>query len=213
MEQWGDMEKDGFGQIMHQKHLWLMKNAYQNVVQDCFFCEYASQQDTSVSRVHSLICKYCPARQIDPTFDCTNSSYDYFHSPHKFYNKLKELFKEKEMDIKEAYKVMQAEWVKLYDVKVGTKVKVLRGYEKGELGLDDFGIDTPDQCRNKGDKVKQQASGTVSEMVNKGILVDFSGNEYTFPFFVLEVVGQPEPKKMTVKEISEMAGCTVEVVE
>ena len=102
------------------------------------------------------------------------------------------------MDIKEAYKVMQAEWVKLYDVKVGTEVKLLRGYQDYELGCNCLSVQDP-----------KLFGGIVDKIRNNSIRT----NGTIHPFFVLEVVGQPKPKKMTVKEISEMAGCTVEVVE
>ncbi len=38
------------------------------------------------------------------------------------------------MELKEAYEVMQAAWIDLYDVKVGDTVKVLREMQRNELG-------------------------------------------------------------------------------
>ncbi len=38
------------------------------------------------------------------------------------------------MELKEAYKVMQAAWVDLYDVKVGDAMRVLRDMKEDELG-------------------------------------------------------------------------------
>ena len=212
MEQWGDMEKDGFGNIFYQKRRWVKRSAYQNVVYDCFFCEYASQQGTSVSRDHPVICRYCPARQIEPNFNCGGySNHHYLYYPHKFHAKIKELYKiykGENINIKEAYKTMQAEWVKLYDVKVGTKVKVLRTNKLLELGTT--------ACGHTQSEIDEDGElAVVYNIVDREITVATTslGNHRFYPFFVLEVVGQPKVKEMTVKEISEMAGCTVEVIE
>ena len=106
------------------------------------------------------------------------------------------------MNIKECYKTMQNEWVKLYDVKVGTKVKVIREYGDNEMGCDCVGTSSIGGY-----------NGQVFKIKDGCIRINCDGSTTIHPFFVLEVVGQPKPKKMTVKEISEMAGCTVEVVE
>ena len=110
------------------------------------------------------------------------------------------------MDIKEAYKTMQAEWVKLHDVKVGTKVRVLRDTLANEMGY--YGLATYDADRE--DSIAEIACNSPCNGIRLG---EDIGSGCWYPFFALEVVGQPDVKKMTVKEISEMAGCTVEVIE
>lgn len=51
----------------------------------CFFCEYAGTADTR-------LCKgKCPARLVEPNFDCMNKQYHYSNRPIQFYHKLLEL--------------------------------------------------------------------------------------------------------------------------
>ena len=102
--------------------------------------------------------------------------------------------------LKQWYKDGQAAWVKLYDVRIGTKVKVLRGYRYDELGCR--------ACNISSDNLNHW-HGTVREIGYDFIRVRRSNH----PFFVLEVVGQPDPKDMTVAQISEELGYTVKVVE
>ena len=203
IEQWDWMEEQGFGDIGILKFDWLIKHGYEDIHENCFFCHYAKQQSGQCSNY----CEYCPPRKIDPNFQCECDRYHYRGQPHKFHAKIKTLYKEIEMDIKEAYCVMQAEWVKLYDVKVGTKVRVLRAGVKNELG--------------------SHAYSHAQEELNKHYLlgeirsinpdyIDFTSKDimgWMTPFFVLEVVGQPDVKEMTVKEVSEMAGCEVKIIK
>jgi len=90
------------------------------------------------------------------------------------------------MSLKEAYKTMQAAWVKLHNVEVGDTVKILRNTRQDELG---------------------SIGGYCNWMTGKERQVSFIGKNYIgleqvgyFPFFCLEVVKKAEPKiDITVK--------------
>ncbi len=84
------------------------------------------------------------------------------------------------MNIKEAYKVMQAAWVDLYDVKVGDTVRMLRVAKSEELGWDTCWV-SPMNCR-----VGQ--SGVVKTILETDIGVEFEDDWHNFPFFCLEKI-------------------------
>jgi len=82
--------------------------------------------------------------------------------------------------LQEAYKIMQAAWVELYDVEVGDTVKIIRDTKNNELG---------------------SLHGYCDWMTGKECQVSSIGNNYIgleragyFPFFCLEVVKKAEPK-------------------
>ncbi len=93
----------------------------------------------------------------------------------------------KDMSIKEAYKVLQAAWVKLYNVESGDIVKVLRAPTKwGELGYDGCETDIKKQYIGK--------SYTVREIQQGMLVLEVSdGSCNCFPFFCLELVKKAEP--------------------
>lgn len=91
----------------------------------------------------------------------------------KRFENLKQL--EKTMDIKEAYKVM----IKNCGIKVGDTVKVLRGWQYGELGNE---IDVGSATKKIGE------TGKVTEMNDDDIQVNFGDGYFYYPFFVLEKV-------------------------
>ena len=80
--------------------------------------------------------------------------------------------KEQNMNIKEAYKVMQAAWVDLYDVKVGDTVRVLRSPKNNELGC---------ICAGSRDYVGERK-------VVERICCDFIEAGPYWPFFCLEKI-------------------------
>ncbi len=85
------------------------------------------------------------------------------------------------MDIKEAYKVMQAAWVDLYDVKVGDTVRVLRVPKHYELGA---------ECDTEAAK-ESMVGGQhkIKEIKPQHILLKTSdGMARNFPFFCLEKI-------------------------
>ena len=55
----------------------------QDVLHDCWFCEYAGAWVT---------CSYCPPRMVDPDFSCTNTRYNYMRRSVEFYQKILELY-------------------------------------------------------------------------------------------------------------------------
>ncbi len=87
--------------------------------------------------------------------------------------------KEQDMDIKEAYKVMQAAWVDLYDVKVGDTVKVVKGMSSNELGC---------WCTETGNSRKANKIGEtlkIQSIAERYISLAVSGD---WPFFCLEKI-------------------------
>ncbi len=89
------------------------------------------------------------------------------------------------MDIKEAYKVMQAQWVIDNDIEVGDKVKILRAIKTNELG----------SCGGRGDYANK--IGKIGCIADNYIDMTTYG---FFPFFTLELVEKKKEEKMiTVK--------------
>ncbi|KKK79373.1 hypothetical protein LCGC14_2834170 [marine sediment metagenome] len=78
------------------------------------------------------------------------------------------------MEITEAYKIMQAAWVDLYDVKVGDTVRVLREMRRNELGCrGGLSGKTDEKCQYKITHIDPNAIGIRSG---------------DWPFFVLEKI-------------------------
>lgn len=83
------------GDIDELKEKWLKERGFDpdKVSFQCFFCEWG--------RVHkpvlrSIRCLGCPARDIDPDFECCGiSKYHYFKSPKKFRNKVAHLHRKR----------------------------------------------------------------------------------------------------------------------
>ena len=86
------------------------------------------------------------------------------------------------MNIKEAYEVMQAEWVRLYNVEVGDTVKVIRAAKTHELGWNNSWQDG-NMCESIGETLKVMG-------IDSDILLY---NGYGYPFFCLELVKKAEP--------------------
>ena len=83
------------------------------------------------------------------------------------------------MSVNEAYQVLQAEWVKTYNVEVGDTVRVLRAAKSGECGWEDSWI--MDHFIGQTFKVRY---------IGRSIVLDCG---YTYPFFCLEFVKKAEP--------------------
>jgi hypothetical protein len=66
------------------KRKWLETNGYEvfSIAEWCFFCDFARG-----------FCDYCPGREIDSNFSCTNGKYHYRIKPREFYQELKQLNK------------------------------------------------------------------------------------------------------------------------
>ena len=96
------------------------------------------------------------------------------------------------MKLKEAYGVMQAEWVRINDVQAGDKFKLLRGYGYDELGCNCF------SCREDfGD-----GKGVVVEIGTDYIVCSkhCNGDTWNHPFFALEIIEKAKNENMiTVK--------------
>ncbi len=72
------------------KAVWLKKNHFKDIKDDCFFCNYAVRVFKR-GRLEKYVCYYCPAAKIDKEFSCVLSECNYFRSPDKFLNKLRAL--------------------------------------------------------------------------------------------------------------------------
>lgn len=69
------------------KDEWVAKHGFKKINNSCFFCTYHDQHPTKFSDKE---CN-CPARKIDPNFDCLFGDCAFDVSPLKFYAKLLEL--------------------------------------------------------------------------------------------------------------------------
>ena len=70
------------------KNAWIRKHGFEAIMYDCFFCDYVISKGTS--------CRDdCPARLIDPDFNCRNPKYDFYDEPLAFNAKLVVLNKER----------------------------------------------------------------------------------------------------------------------
>ncbi len=66
------------------KREWLENHGYKDeeVMVNCFFCEYTSRKDGAID------CNKCPAAKIDSDFHCTDSGYFWKREPLAFLAKL-----------------------------------------------------------------------------------------------------------------------------
>ncbi len=100
--------------------------------------------------------------------------------------------------IQEAYKTLQAEWVRVNDVRVGDKV---RGLVK--VGPDYLGGDTSDLTSGSREQfIDNKAVGTIRSVESDYVYLDCGLNYcglWSFPFFVLEIVDQPRDKSKMIE--------------
>lgn len=70
-----------FDDIAILKERWLNSNGFtdENILSDCFFCEYGRPAPG---------CSRCPGRLVDPSFNCESPEYDYRKEPREFYREL-----------------------------------------------------------------------------------------------------------------------------
>lgn len=91
------------------------------------------------------------------------------------------------MNIQEAYEVMQAAWVELYNVEVGDVVRLLRAPKiSNELGCFSYKSTTKERYVGYSYEIEQIYSTCL---VLKGCLP----GHHCFPFFCLEFVKKAEP--------------------
>lgn len=68
---------------------WLAKHGFpDNILHNCFFCNYAVQCPKSSGVIVGKGCDSCPARKFDKSFICTDLRYHFNDRPIAFYNKL-----------------------------------------------------------------------------------------------------------------------------
>jgi len=85
------------------------------------------------------------------------------------------------MNLKDAYQILQAEWVRLYNVEVGDTVKVLRTAEYHELGWSNSWT------------MGKQVVGKILKVCHIGYDISL-GDGFGYPFFCLELVKKAKPK-------------------
>lgn len=83
-----EIKRDKTQSIEGLKEKWLIKNKYENIFCDCFFCNYAYQQPLKDCED---MCDFCPGRLVSKRFNCFDSSYNHETKPLKFYKKLIQL--------------------------------------------------------------------------------------------------------------------------
>jgi len=70
-------------------------NYREKLKHDCFFCEFAVQNDGLMDKKTPLrkirTCSQCPGRLINRQFRCEFVSYSWYQNPRKFYKKLVQL--------------------------------------------------------------------------------------------------------------------------
>lgn len=94
-----DKNNDGSDCVDRLKDVWLEENGYgdTNLKHECFFCQYASEEEEILIRIdgkEGRRCPTCPARAMCSTFHCENyTSYCWHDKPKKFYKKLVMLYK------------------------------------------------------------------------------------------------------------------------
>ena len=85
--------RDKFLKINDLKESWLeINDPDTSLLNDCYFCDYhwetATRKQDRCFSPRSSGCIYCPARTVDPTFDCCDTPYDYSLNPKGFYKKI-----------------------------------------------------------------------------------------------------------------------------
>ena len=75
------------------KRRWMDKHGFEDVYQNCFFCEYNIKHKIGKSFKYPLDCHLCPVRRIDSTFYCEDGKIDWDEDPIEFYEKLLRLNK------------------------------------------------------------------------------------------------------------------------
>ena len=68
---------------------WVEAHGYEDeeLASNCFFCDYAQKYYQG----DRCICPSCPARKIDPDFDCMDIEYRHIKHPLEFYAELRRL--------------------------------------------------------------------------------------------------------------------------
>ena len=82
------------GCVCENKSAWMVENGFEDIRNDCFFCQYA--QDEYLKPENSgFMCDFCPAVLVDPKFDCTISGYNYRTNSKEFRRRLHQLNKKR----------------------------------------------------------------------------------------------------------------------
>jgi len=122
-------------------------------------------------------------------------SYTDFFNQGEVYNYFPCKERNKEMNVQEAYKVMQA----ASDIEVGDTVRILRRYLQGEMGVNFNGCD---DCYINDAKMRFADSHAIGKVLktdhygeNNGILITSKEWDFTFPFFALEIVKKAKKAK------------------
>ena len=85
--------------IKQVKDAWLKNNGYENIADECFFCEFASQNSKHLRNPDAdsrdphvqTSCVICPGRLIDKTFSCQDTGIHWAYNRLNFRDRLHEL--------------------------------------------------------------------------------------------------------------------------
>lgn len=103
------------------------------------------------------------------------------------------------MEQKKVYETLQAKWVKMQGVKVGTKVNIIRTNAENE-----FGSMTAHHIQKELDESGTEGVVSAIGSLYLEVKMDKRGNHFILPFTALEVIGEPrETITIDGKEYSE----------
>lgn len=87
MAVWDFIDENPNKDVDRLKAQWLQEHDFEDVLCDCFFCEYDIQRRTASKHLPSD-CHFCPGVKIDKDFNCHNIEYRYYDKASLFYKKL-----------------------------------------------------------------------------------------------------------------------------
>lgn len=105
------------------------------------------------------------------------------------------------------YAERQAEWLKENNVKIGTKVRVTRGFKSNESGSScGFGTNEEESKAN----IIGQIGKVIDLTIKNSIALEFNNKEeWCVPFTVLEIVKEPTYRPYNDDELNNLVGKTV----
>jgi len=78
----------------------------QSIQHDCWFCAYAFDRNVEefgagsihiypypIAEAHEKTCKHCPAKLVDPKFNCQDPHCHWGEHPIQFYNKIRSMYR------------------------------------------------------------------------------------------------------------------------
>lgn len=82
------------GDVCENKVVWMTENGFEDIKNDCFFCQFAHDEYLKLEN-HGSMCDFCPAVLVDLKFNCNKVEYDYRYYPKEFRRRLHQLNKKR----------------------------------------------------------------------------------------------------------------------